>query len=322
MNRDQLEKKIIQKLNNSNYQSILDFDKSLDHFFKIPLENSPFKSQGSYNSEELYDDLCSEALLTSYIDYFQILLDAKGMKGLDIGAGNGRGTFLSSYLGNIAKLDSIELHKERAEKSINSFKDFEEKKNKYIYGNALDIDFSPYDFFYLYFPTGKTFDQILRKVIKLEKVVYFYICESHGDMIDICSKLSFLKKINEIPCHLPRHNPNIYKFKTILEDKIESPIKNFYEQKDSIYSFKGTHPLYESEMIWYLPKSFLEIQIYNGNLSFYSSYHRRYIDFDEFEIDEQDPLVFKNLNWGDYWKVLKLNNQLVQEDKNGQILPL
>jgi hypothetical protein len=186
------------------------FDQKLDQEFGITYEVQ--EKLINATGEELYRDHNHEALLTSYLDYHQIFLDMGPNKTLiDLGAGYCRGSLLALDPQYKVRCLSYELAKSRIEGAL--------KHSHDIFNQDItDENFvlPKCEALFLYMPTGKILNSILKKIIKstLENCV-LYVIESHGDFVDNLRFYSdFLVEMDsELKVSTQRHASKIYKFK-------------------------------------------------------------------------------------------------------------
>lgn len=189
------------------------YDQEIDRSFGIDYENTENKIQTT--NEDIYAGLENTALLTSYLDYYQMILDLGEKKVLaDLGAGYCRGSLLIEKLGLSSKILSLEVESNRVAIAKSIVRD----KSLIIQEDLLDNNFQlpKVDAFFLYLPTGPVINSLIKKVIDQKVEAIFYIIESHGDLID--NILFYPEVFKQIPCDLvtslPRHDNKIYKFQS------------------------------------------------------------------------------------------------------------
>ncbi len=207
-------------LKSYDYDQVLAFDIALDKAFGLNIR----ESGNDVEEDPYYSGLNPHALLTSYLDYFQILRDIpKDEILIDCGAGYCRGSLLSAYL-NLARCVSyeyLELRVIEAKKALNRINSLKQDIFKVdLLTEALPLSYG----YYLYFPTGKVLRHILRQVFihAKNKTIYLYACESHGDLLDYLKLFKSLAIVRRFKASLPRHDKNILKFEvTPLPLKID-----------------------------------------------------------------------------------------------------
>lgn len=176
-----------------DYNHISAIDEEIDSLWGLQIEkterelasstDTPFK--GSY----IGNNLKTEGLLTSYLDFYSIychLPETKGKTFVDLGAGYGRSAFLYSEISANLKTLAIEFVQKRIEcgqklKIKNNL-----DKATFIHQDLLKGPFPIGDYYFLYLPKDKVFFHCLNELKKLSKRKSFhlYVIESHGDVID------------------------------------------------------------------------------------------------------------------------------------------
>jgi hypothetical protein len=249
------------------------------------------------NAEEIYKDLQSEALLTNYFDYYQILEDMKPGTLVDLGAGYCKGTLLSEYLGLSSRCISIEVERVR----VQAARSLLDGHDDLIHGDLLDGEYilPRADAYFMYLPTGVILNSIIKKVINQKIEAIFYIIESHGDFIDT---ISFYPEIfEELPSSLKvsqqRHDKKIYKFKSKKINEINIRKEDLALENINLwlilYSQEDTYVLIESKVAntnttrkWKANLKDARIINYNGELSLQLNYPNRIL-----QLETQDKIV-------------------------------
>lgn len=192
-------------------EKVLKLDEKLDKEFGLEIE----KTEALINSKNPfhYQGLNSNALLTSYLDYYQIFnFIGKDSLLIDVGSGYSRGTLLAEKLN--FQCVSIEVVRER----VSCTKSVLENKNSLIEADITDPNFelpvAPY--YLLYLPHGIVLYEALRKIQKIAKYykTRIIVIESHGQVIDYLKlQNNWLKLVtNHLKTSNARHNSNIYIF--------------------------------------------------------------------------------------------------------------
>jgi len=234
--------------------SILGLDKKLDEHFGIDYDRS--EKEILSTNEDLYIGLESGALLTSYLDYYQILNDLElGQILVDIGAGYCRGSLLSK------DCISVEVVAERVLTAKSSLLNLDRDPSCIIQADLLDPNYRlpRGDAYFLYVPTGNLLNSFLRKCIEQNITALFYVIESHGDFNTILSVYQeFIQELDsKLQCSLPRHDSTIrkYQFDSSLMSKNEYQkltihqeldpeslplwLLKFFDHKDLVYNFES-----------------------------------------------------------------------------------
>ena len=142
---------ITKLVGNPNLQDILKFDSYLDHHFEISSDQDDFYSE----RDDEYIGLNSKALLTSYIDYYQVLSDIpRGETLLDLGSGLSRGTLLATKL-KLCRCISIESYFPRVQMAKNALKKINGILEDIQHENLLNIKIPKVYGYYLYFQKMK-----------------------------------------------------------------------------------------------------------------------------------------------------------------------
>jgi hypothetical protein len=196
--------------NSDLFVSVIEYDRKFDRFFGIDYEES--EKNISRNEEYIYPGLEDTALLTSYLDYFQIYRDLpQGATIVDLGAGYCRGSMLFSSL-ELKRCISVECEQSRTKAALSIC------PNDILIADLVDKKFviPKAEFYFIYLPVGIVLYEIIRKVIQQKIEATFYVVESHGDLIDYLLMLPKVFKLINKPfkVSLPRHDPYIYKFKS------------------------------------------------------------------------------------------------------------
>lgn len=211
MNKKELEDKLLSVLNRNHFEvsEVQKLDNELDHFFGIEHKTI------SADNLELYPDISSTALSTSYLDYFRILSRLpKNAVLVDLGAGYCRGTLLATFL-KTARCISIELSSHRVDIAKKALARHARDTSDIIRSDLRDISIPTADYYYLYFPLGRVLCSIIRKLLLMQSTKNFKIvvCEAHGDTIDFFNSLD--GTLGSSPLFkpaLPRHKEVIYEY--------------------------------------------------------------------------------------------------------------
>ena len=221
MTKDDIESELRQGLECTNLKEVRVLNQRIDTFFDIHYDNSL-----NTLDESLYPMIESDALLTSYLDYYQILKDLDQNAFLmDVGAGYCRGSLISSLL-HLPRCISVEMVAERTKWADNWIHKNQENSERLIKNQDLresKLEYAPA--YYFYFPRGKLFDELLKQIfnyVDQGKTVYLYICESHGDMLPYLESFQRVEEVDRFKSHLPRHSPDIVKYKiNKLQDSLD-----------------------------------------------------------------------------------------------------
>jgi hypothetical protein len=204
------EKYIGQGENPDLLASVVEFDRRFDQFFKVDYEKS---EKGITRTEQyIYPGLKDSALLTSYLDYFQIYGDVPiGATIVDLGAGYCRGSMLFNNLKD-KRCISVECEESRVEAALSS------SPEDIIVADLLDKKFElPLsEYYFIYLPVGVVLYEIIKKVIDQKIEATFYIIESHGDLVNYLLMQSEIFTLVDKPfkTSVVRHDPFIYKFRS------------------------------------------------------------------------------------------------------------
>lgn len=196
---------------------VSEFDKQTDKYFGINYHECE-KEIKNFN-EDIYPDLKEEALLTSYLDYYQIFTElGENSKIVDLGAGYCRGTLLSEFLSYPLECISIEVACSRTTPAKKFLKENNLKEELIRCEDILDSSFKipDTDYIFLYLPTGKLVNSFLRQLLsnRYENVVV-YVIESHGDLVDTLSFYpEFFDKLDSsLKTSTQRHDQTIHKYR-------------------------------------------------------------------------------------------------------------
>ncbi|MBT4790015.1 MAG: hypothetical protein HON90_00465 [Halobacteriovoraceae bacterium] len=210
MNKDETHLLIKSLLSKRDVKSNINFDQKLDEYFFGSYCTHELKVNNG--EEQAYQHLSSTALMTSYLDYYQILKDIPPDQTLcDLGAGYCRGTFLANYL-SLNYCISIEYIGTRVAAVKQALKKFNYPIDEVLARN-LDYYAIPSAFaYYLYFPKNKTLDTVIAKIFN-QASPYLYVCESHGEVLEYLGLFKNVTTIAYFECSLPRHSSQIIKYK-------------------------------------------------------------------------------------------------------------
>lgn len=271
--------------------SVANFDRKFDQFFGIDyLEGE----KGVKREDDfIYPGLADTALLTSYLDYFQIYEDIPiGATLVDLGAGYCRGSLLFQKLGE-KRCVSVECEKSRAEAALSL------NPADIIVGDLLNSNFKLPEagYYFIYLPQGKVLYETIKKIIEQRIEATFYIIESHGDLVDYFNMQINIFSLLEKPfkTSLPRHKPFIYKFKS---KKLEIDKANLNLEKDlplwHLYNYdkelkltvESKVPGSEQSNVWSGEISGSTLINYNGKNSLYLEKPSRVI-----QLETQDRIL-------------------------------
>lgn len=244
-------------------EEVLKFDQNLDEFFNLNIIDT--ESKINTKAQGAYAGIDSRALLTSYLDYFEIFKRIpKSEVLIDLGAGYCRGTFLSKSLG-MCRCVSVEFIKERARYAFECF-----GPDLVYICDLKTISLPQSRYFYLYFPKGDVMNHLLRQIIHRSHHISIdlFVCESHGDVLDYIDSLGG-ERIEEFKMSLPRHYENMVRYRF---NKV-SPPRHWRENlalfmlfhQDEYLIVEYFHPLLQDRFDWYLPIKQCEFIIYQGS---------------------------------------------------------
>lgn len=200
-----------------NFEDYEQRENELDQL--IGLRNREYETLGKFpNEKESYTDneinMC--ALNTSYADWFLLLSRLSPSHPLvDLGSGYSKGSIISSLYPQLCKVESFEYIKERVDSTRESLKENNLESNHIHHCDLRDF-FPKAKRYFLYLPTGELVHSILRRIEKLAKSeeIEIYAIESHGDLINFIAKESWLDQQVFTKIKTPRHDNNIYLFKS------------------------------------------------------------------------------------------------------------
>jgi hypothetical protein len=237
--------------NSDLFISVIEFDRNFDKYFDV--DYSKAESKLVTNEEDIYPGLEDSALLTSYLDYYQIYDDlSDGENLVDLGAGYCRGSMLFNTLGGkrCLSLEIIESRVEAAKKIC---------RDDIFVNDITSAEFIiPVESHYLiYLPVSKVLYTLFKKLIEQKIEATFYVIESHGDLVDFFKMHDSLFTLIGKPfkTSTPRHNQWVYKFKSniLTNFKIEDELFNSNIPLWHLYNFDS-------------PKKFIiESKIMNSN---------------------------------------------------------
>lgn len=193
-------------------------DKELDDYFGINYLKVEALIQEA--PEYIYKNHLSEALLTSYLDYYQILKELGPKKILcDLGAGYCRGSLLSEKDPSLAKCISIEVQKNRIEEALKLIEDKSLLLNKNLLDPLFKLPIA--DAYFIYLPTGEVLNSIFRKIKEQNIEAVFYFIESHGDLIETVEFYPelFSELVSNLKVSSQRHDLKVYKYQSLIWSK-------------------------------------------------------------------------------------------------------
>ncbi len=170
---------------------------------------------------EAYTDglISSEALYTTYKDFFQIYLDVKkrGIQSFaDLGAGNGRSKLLFDLLKAPFQTTTYEFVPERVQATKEAYSALQLPDHKNIKEmNLLEEALPDHDAYFLYLPVGATLDHLVEELknLSISRDRFLYVIESHGDLLNYLKKsFTTLELLKSIPLNSKRHDPHLHVF--------------------------------------------------------------------------------------------------------------
>lgn len=238
------------------------FHQVLDQYFSLP----------TLEVCDTEEELHSEGLLTSYLDFYQIFawLKQNGIDSLtDMGAGLGRSLWVAKTWFPTLLVQGIELDPQRVAIAKKSGVDLiEASVEKYFISFEAQVTQS----YYLYFPWGRHLFPWL-KMIKQRPGTIVVVTESYGDFIKLLeAHAPWLKRVDQLRTYSVRHDPYMVFYKvemtqptltqnTARTDSLESLAPLYLEEQDYALSFtyqseKITLALSETELAYYPEKGF------------------------------------------------------------------
>ncbi|WP_372655391.1 class I SAM-dependent methyltransferase, partial [Halobacteriovorax sp.] len=186
------------------------FNEICSSFFNYNYTSVEEKLTNSSADPQLYlnEQLREEALNTSWYDYYQLIKYSKNQV-LDVGSGYSKGTLLALTLG-YKNFYSVEFVPERIQWAKIKAQELDLDTSFFFSGDALNIDFSKYEIFLVYQPTGRFLTRFLNSLTQFENKEIWAI-ESHGDLIhrlDLDSRLIDKSALLELSAK--RHDNTIY----------------------------------------------------------------------------------------------------------------
>lgn len=280
------EQKIQNLLKHQNLNDVLALDKELDHLFSLEVEDN----EQFLESDELYRGLDPRALLTSYIDYYQILSDIpQGETLYDLGAGLSRGSLISEYL-KIGKCVSVESYEPRVLASKKSMNKINGNENYIISADLKDFKIPKAYAYYLYFPKNDCLDIILKQLINIakERETFLYVCESHGDLIPYIDSLDEFEYISSFKSSLPRHNNAITKYKIQPKTSFKSLSSFLLNEKSTklFFDISIFHPYFKKIIIWRICSTNLDSVDFKGQRTIRYK-HKRIVDKTQNELIQE-----------------------------------
>ena len=326
--RTELKTKIHEILLKSDLTEVLNFDEELDLYFKINIKKVEKKVTG--HEDSIYPGLDPRALLTSYIDYYQILSDIPvGEELVDLGAGYCRGTLLSEFL-KLQKCKSIEIVENRVRVAKKCLTEMGGDLDQIIQGDLENMAIPKAYGYFLYFPKGDSLYRLLRDLFEKSKmqICYLYVCESHGDVIDYIEMFSSIKKIKEFKVSQPRHRDFIVKYEVRpvlekLEWKTHLPEwLLFNSNQNTSFILKLKHSYFGKLVSWIIPTKEVELILYNGEKSLYDQTGRIiFIEGSEpiESIEERSRTVNEWVRSHQFKKLLFYEGAYYQELASGEV---
>lgn len=243
---------------------IIVYNEALDNYFGLP----------TLEVEDTVEQLHSEGLLTSYLDFYQIFqwLTDHGVTSMtDIGAGLGRSSLCADLWFSHLKILCLEKDKDRV--NIAQLSGVE-----VINKDCCEFFVSPNSFqtqsYYLYFPWSKELYPFL-KGLKSLKGSYVVVTESYGDFITLLRvHAPWLKKVDQLESFSSRQSQMIEFFQVEdhpsrleLSEQISMPeqlaawLLSENNLRDFGISFESAHqsvklPLSDIEIAFYPERGF------------------------------------------------------------------
>lgn len=326
--REEFVEKIKNTMASSDIESVQKLDLEFDLFFDLDVQDT--EKEISLNDESLYVGLDPRALLTSYIDYYQILEDVpKGEELVDVGAGYCRGTILSEFLG-LNKCHSIEIVKERITEAFDAISNFSGDTSLLLNQDLSTCTLPEAYGYFLYFPKGEILYRILSQLFELSKHqdCFLYVCESHGDMLDYLNMFSSITQVKSFKVSQPRHSDQIVKYEIrplngVLNwksDLAEWMLVN--RNSDEFFVIKKMHNYFQDYVDWLVKIKDQELILYNGKRSLYE------LDGRIISIDEDEPIknitslpqeILNLFSDRDYKKIIKYKECFYLEHVSGEL---
>lgn len=162
----------------------------------------------------LYRGLPDEALSTPFKDYHSILCDLdQGDILIDLGAGYCKGSLLAETLGMGRKCVSLELSPERAGAGSACLGSLGLESDTIRVFDLLRDPLPLERAYYVYLPLGGLIFRPIEALLKAGRSCWFYVSESHGDVLDFFDHLSgWFRPAGHLPGEAQRHKPGIHKY--------------------------------------------------------------------------------------------------------------
>ncbi len=234
---------IIEKLLNETTISdirIISTQKYILDLFSINIEETNIPS-GLENSPELYlENIDPFALNNSIFDFYQILKNlGDDITICDIGSANSLLSITANLFFPKVKIISIEPVASRMSEAIKLNEKLESNHEFYkMLFNEVTIEIR-YDYALIYFPTGKTLENILSKIMNSSNAkMGIMAIESHGDLINRLNQngcLSLDKTVSKLIS--PRHDPLVHLYQynqQALRSKTDEVLEKLYDQEKSV----------------------------------------------------------------------------------------
>ncbi len=278
--------------NSDLFVFVIAFDRKFDKHFG--LDYSKAESNLIAIDDDLYPGLDDSALLTSYLDYFQIHEDLPQNATLvDLGAGYCRGTLLFDALGS-KRCISVEIAENRVERAKQL------SPNDIILADMTSSSFiiPKESYYFIYLPVSKVLYSLFKKIIKQKIEATFYVIESHGDLIDFffMHNTLFTPVGKPFKTSTPRHRSWVHKFKSNIVEDPHIKDEDFYTNIPlwHLYNFDSDKKfIIESKIMnsnqtkkWEANVKNSSIINYNGDLAVYLENPSRIL-----QLDTQDKIL-------------------------------
>jgi hypothetical protein len=335
--RKEIETEIHKLLLEPNLSMVLSLDEKLDQYFNInvkKIEDEVISHEVDVSEDSIYPGLDPRALLTSYVDYYQILSDIPaGEELIDLGAGYCRGTILSQFL-DLSKCRSIEVVDQRVRAAKDCLSSMGGSFEEIIHGDLLEVEIPEAYGYFFYFPKGSTFYRILRDFFEKvkSKQCFVYVCESHGDVIDYMDMFSFFKRVKTFKVSQPRHKDYIIKYevKPITVDLNWSkhlPEWLLYNTSlNQAFTIQINHSFFGETVSWLVPVEQVELILYNREKALFNGETGRIISIQSSEpitnIEELSSTVSKWVKSHSFKKLLYHQGLYYQELSSGSVLEI
>ncbi len=300
-------KTILDLIENPNIERTSALDNDLDDFFQLDIKNTENIIKNL--DESAYVGLDPRALLTSYVDYYQILKSIEINETLvDLGAGYSRGSIISQFL-KLGSCISLEYVKQRVLSAQNSLELINGDISSIRCVDLREASIPDEKYYFLYFPKGPVLYKILMSLFELAKTSprYLFVCESHGDVMEYLDMFSNIEKVAAMDVSQPRHKNEIVKYKI-------TPLPKELNYKEYLAEFLLCHSKenlflvidcsfhnFDGPIKWYVPIGEVELIIHNAKQCLY------YKDSRIIELDGEESLskIISDEKISEYYKSQK-----------------